>query len=222
MRQIRSHAPEAVHSEQETQKRELKETRRELLQELAPRKMAKPRPQPRKPHFQVGCRVRIKGSKDIGSLIGIKEDNRKVEVLVGGLRFQTTIDRLEYEGPVPAKQPSSRHRLNVGVGADLNEINLIGLTVEDALDQVEKVIDQAVLRGQKRLEFIHGVGAGILRKAIRDHLKVHAMVESFAPSRCPSRGRRGHDRRTEELKTWARFSPKTPYTGLSRRPILST
>jgi len=59
------------------------------------------------------------------------------------------------------------------------ELDLRGLNVEEALDRVDKYIDDAVIAGLHEVTLIHGKGTGTLRKAIAEHLRKHAQVESF-------------------------------------------
>jgi DNA mismatch repair protein MutS2 len=56
------------------------------------------------------------------------------------------------------------------------EINLIGRTVDEATEELEKYLDRAFLAGLPRVRVIHGHGAGILRRAVRDFLKGHPHV----------------------------------------------
>jgi DNA mismatch repair protein MutS2 len=59
------------------------------------------------------------------------------------------------------------------------EVNLRGMTVEEALYELDKALDRAYFEGVKRLRVIHGKGKGILRKAVWDYLKGHQLVESI-------------------------------------------
>ncbi len=56
------------------------------------------------------------------------------------------------------------------------EINLIGRTVDEATDELEKYLDHAFLAGLPRVRIIHGHGAGILRRGVREFLKGHPHV----------------------------------------------
>ncbi len=60
------------------------------------------------------------------------------------------------------------------------EINLIGRTVDEATEELEKYLDRAFLAGLPRVRVIHGHGAGILRRGVRDFLKGHPHVASVA------------------------------------------
>jgi len=59
------------------------------------------------------------------------------------------------------------------------ELDLRGLNVEEALDRVDKYIDDATIAGLHEVTLIHGKGTGTLRKAISEHLRRHGQVESF-------------------------------------------
>ncbi|MBI5179959.1 MAG: Smr/MutS family protein, partial [Nitrospirae bacterium] len=59
------------------------------------------------------------------------------------------------------------------------QINLIGLRVDEAIPMLEKFLNHAVLAGLSEVTIIHGIGAGILSKAVREHLSGHRLVESF-------------------------------------------
>jgi DNA mismatch repair protein MutS2 len=56
------------------------------------------------------------------------------------------------------------------------EINLIGRTVDEATDELEKYLDHAFLAGLPRVRVIHGHGAGVLRRGVREFLKSHPHV----------------------------------------------
>jgi DNA mismatch repair protein MutS2 len=60
------------------------------------------------------------------------------------------------------------------------EINLIGRTVDEATDELEKYLDRAFLAGLPRIRVIHGHGAGILRRGVREFLKGHPHVATLA------------------------------------------
>jgi DNA mismatch repair protein MutS2 len=56
------------------------------------------------------------------------------------------------------------------------EINLIGRTVDEATEELEKYLDRAFMAGLPRVRIIHGHGAGILRRGVREFLKGHPHV----------------------------------------------
>lgn len=59
------------------------------------------------------------------------------------------------------------------------ELNVIGMTVQEALPEVEAFIDGAVCANLEEVRIVHGVGTGKLRAGIQDYLKKHRNVEEF-------------------------------------------
>jgi DNA mismatch repair protein MutS2 len=70
------------------------------------------------------------------------------------------------------------------------ELHLIGRTTDEARDLVEQYLDDAFLAGLERVRFVHGKGTGALRKAVRDLLAGHPLVDSFRDGE-PSEGGAG-------------------------------
>jgi len=60
-----------------------------------------------------------------------------------------------------------------------SELLLLGRTTDEARDAVEKYLDDAFLAGLPSVRLIHGKGSGALRKAVRDLLAAHPLVDSF-------------------------------------------
>ena len=68
---------------------------------------------------------------------------------------------------------------SVPISLPMLEINVLGMTVEEALFEVDNFIDKAVTDNLAEVKVIHGVGTGKLRAAISQHLKRNRNVESF-------------------------------------------
>jgi DNA mismatch repair protein MutS2 len=77
------------------------------------------------------------------------------------------------------------------------EIHLLGKTQDEARDLVEKYLDDAFLSGLGQVRVVHGKGTGALRKAVRDLLASHPLVESFRDGE-PAEG--GHGATVAQLK----------------------
>ncbi len=93
------------------------------------------------------------------------------------------------EGPVPgnvAILPGKRDNVTVTSrsqepgSAASGEINVIGLTVEQASERVDKYIDESVLASRSRIRIIHGHGTGALRRGLAEFLKTHPSVATTA------------------------------------------
>ena len=59
------------------------------------------------------------------------------------------------------------------------ELNLIGLHVDEALAELDRYIDKAVLSNKERIKVIHGFGTGALRNAVHAYLKKCKYVKSY-------------------------------------------
>lgn len=126
-----------------------------------------------------GDRVRIRSFGHVGSVESIQEGT--YVVTVGALRYRA--DRSDLERIGGAAAPSAPPRPQT-VAPDEepaeSELKVIGLTADEAVERVDKFLDQAFLAGVNNLRIIHGHGKGILRKAIADFLTGHPQVAKFA------------------------------------------
>ena len=59
------------------------------------------------------------------------------------------------------------------------EINLLGRTVDEALSELDKYLDDAYLSHAPSVRIVHGKGTGALRQAVQQHLKRVSYVKSF-------------------------------------------
>ena len=105
-------------------------------------------------------------------------------VALGPLRYHA--DRGDLQLIVSAGVTPQQVKIQVAAsGMDVDavvttEVNLIGMTADEARDRVDKLLDDAFLAGAESIRIIHGHGKGILRKAIADLLTGHPQVEKFA------------------------------------------
>ncbi|MGA8728750.1 MAG: Smr/MutS family protein [Terracidiphilus sp.] len=147
-------------------------------------------------HIAPGDQVRIKSMNKI--VVVQREVEKDVfEVALGPIKMR--VKRDEFSAPSPlggdsaqeGKRPdplaAARKQKNVHVtvtSANTDEmrmeINLIGRTVDEATEELEKYLDRAFLAGLPRIRVIHGHGAGILRRGVREFLKSHPHVATIA------------------------------------------
>jgi DNA mismatch repair protein MutS2 len=128
--------------------------------------------------------VKIKSLDREGAVESISNDI--YTVLVGSLRFKARRDELQLVKSAPP--PASKRAANLprGVSASIDvdqnftaEINIIGTTVDEATDRVDKFLDEAYLAGAESLRVVHGHGKGALRRAVSELLTGHPHVERF-------------------------------------------
>jgi DNA mismatch repair protein MutS2 len=120
-----------------------------------------------------------------GVVLGLSSDPARAEVSVGGIRVKAPLEELRFisRGTATEKQekrPVAYHASVESSGTAVRgELNVIGLRVEEALPQVDKFLDDALMQDYDRVHIIHGVGSGRLREAIQGHLKGHQWVRGF-------------------------------------------
>lgn len=134
-----------------------------------------------KNNVHVGDRVFVKPMQTEGEVLSFSPAKGEAEVACGSMKLRCKLAELLIIGgkKVAAKQDNVRVVRKIAPSRPLLEINVLGMTVEEALCEVDNFIDKAVTDNLEEIKVIHGVGTGRLRKAIAEHLKRHKNVESF-------------------------------------------
>jgi DNA mismatch repair protein MutS2 len=110
-----------------------------------------------------------------------------VSVGVGGVRVLVPLREMTPLAAGQKPETPKREVLVLASAGDGLDLNVVGLTVEDALPLVDKALDQAILAGRPSLAVVHGVGTGRLRAAVREYLDHHPYVVATRKAE----GRRG-------------------------------
>jgi DNA mismatch repair protein MutS2 len=141
-------------------------------------------------HVAAGDQVRIKSMNKI-AVVQREVEKDLFEVALGPIKMRVKRDELADAKPsgegtssrneTPLAAVRKQKGVHVSVLSDSNdemrmEINLIGRTVDEAREELEKYLDRAFLAGLPRVRVIHGHGAGILRRGVREFLKGHPHV----------------------------------------------
>jgi DNA mismatch repair protein MutS2 len=136
--------------------------------------------------LQPGTKIRVRGfSKPV---VLRRVEGSSAEIEAGPLRMKVAVDEITgVEGdPATSKAASPAGKLQ-GVtvtqrseGTGTGEINLIGMTVEEATDRLDKFLDDAALAHRTEVRIIHGHGTGALRKGIGEFLSSHPLVEKHS------------------------------------------
>lgn len=131
--------------------------------------------------LQPGTRVYVPSAGAEGILehvssgvASVRVGNVKLEVRAAEL-VPLAADQAIDEGRALAERLRARKRLTVP-----DEIDVRGMTVEEAIHRIDKYLDDALLAGHQRLRIIHGKGTGALRHGIHRWLADHPAVRSFA------------------------------------------
>ena len=134
------------------------------------------------PPIDIGARVMIATLGVDGTIRSVH--GHEVEVEVRGKRIRVRREALQVAASrrTPA-EPQSRVAIHVDTPTGpLDQLNLIGCRVDEALSRAEKHLDQAVMGEQRVVRFIHGHGTGRLRRAITGFLDAHPLVQRVSPA----------------------------------------
>jgi DNA mismatch repair protein MutS2 len=143
--------------------------------------------------LKVGERVRIESLRSDGILMNVVKPLNRAEVLTDKAKVKAPLSEIIQVTDGEEKKEMGIQKNQPFLKGDDEEpssqLNVIGLTVEDALPKVDKFIDQALLHGLEKVHIIHGVGSGRLRNAIGQFLTGHYAVKSFSPGETLKGGR---------------------------------
>jgi DNA mismatch repair protein MutS2 len=148
-----------------------------------------PEPEPAAAALAVGGRARVRDLGVVGEVMSLHGD--EVELAVGGKRLRVPrAELVGVAGPSPSRGGVKVRTVapDRAPGAGSSEVNLVGLTVDEALPRVDKALDEALLADRHEVRVIHGFGEGRLRKAVAGFLEGHPHV---AAVRLGAEGRGG-------------------------------
>jgi len=133
--------------------------------------------------IKIGDSARIVGQEVSGVVLSIKGELAFVQF--GDLRSQVRTSQLvrsdqAESNPILSKGRTSGFDIYKKQSEFKDTLDVRGKRVEEAIPLLEQFLDDAVLLGQGELRVLHGKGEGVLRKVIRERLKVTRAVASFA------------------------------------------
>jgi len=135
----------------------------------------------------VGAPVFVEGVAEPGTLLAI-DDRGMADVAAGALRLRVPATQLRpapesTEAPIRSDRPVIR-----GSASSVPlQLDIRGARPDEAIDVLDRYLNDAVVAGVGRLRIIHGKGTGALRTAIRAALAGHPLVRSHEPAG-PSEG----------------------------------
>jgi DNA mismatch repair protein MutS2 len=131
--------------------------------------------------LQPGARIQVRGFSKPVVLRRIEGNSAEIEA--GPLRMKVGLDEItgvegtSAAGSARATKGSVTVRAQASDEGTGGEINLIGCTVEEATERVDKFLDEAALANRSRVRIIHGHGTGALRRGLVTFLKGHPLVK---------------------------------------------
>jgi DNA mismatch repair protein MutS2 len=159
-----------------------------------------------RPEWKVGDRARSRTGGWEGRVAALEKGGRRATLEAGGLRVTVEVDDLVPAIGAPTSTSGSTGTVGSGAGAgrgsgaggDLassstaalrlararsvaSSLDLRGARVEEALEALDRYLDDAAVAGLGSVTIIHGLGTGALRDAVRDAAAGHPLVRSARP-----------------------------------------
>ena len=170
---------------------ELEKERERLRQKMAKTQTGmkiepkKPKKQHKPSDFRLGESVKVLSMNLKGSVSSLPDAKGNLFVQMGILRSQVHISDLEIiDEPLSATEKqyhrTSSGKMKMSKSMSVSpEINLLGKTVDEALAELDKYLDDAYLSHLSPVRIVHGKGTGALRNGIHNYLKRQKHVKSY-------------------------------------------
>ncbi len=138
--------------------------------------------------FKVGTHVRVLSMNLIGTVTAPPSPKGEITVQMGSLSTKTKINNLEilvgYKDPEEAKKAPKgavgSGKIKMSKAASIShEINLLGLTVDEAVAKLDKYLDDAYISRIPQVRIVHGKGTGALRNGVTAYLRGVPYIKSF-------------------------------------------
>ena len=147
-------------------------------------KAPKPKKKLSAKNLHLGDAVKVLSLNLKGTVSSMPDAKGDLFVQMGILRSKVNISDLELIDEVtitaPAMSRTSTGKIKMSKSASVStEINLIGMTVDEALAHLDKYLDDAYLAHMPSVRIVHGKGTGKLREAVQRHLKRCKYVKTY-------------------------------------------
>ena len=125
----------------------------------------------------IGQKVKVISSGVKGKILAIDVNKNEVELLLeNNLKIVLPVNSIH---PIENRTESKGITINVDNLPKTYSINLIGKTVEEAVEELDRFLDKVILNGAEEVEIIHGIGSGKLKKGIWKYLEEKDFVKNF-------------------------------------------
>ncbi len=171
-------------AEMEKERERLRKKIKDTSASAAPEKK-KPKKKYKPEDFKLGESVKVLSMNLVGTIASRPDSRGNVTVQMGILRSQVNISDLEIINEPSKYEPKKLSRTSrgkIGMNKTLSvspEINLLGRTVDEAVAELDKYLDDALLSHLNTVRVVHGKGTGALRKGIHEYLRRQKHVKSY-------------------------------------------
>lgn len=144
---------------------------------------AAPAPEPAGGAIEEGDRVVLDEGTTAADVLEV--NGGEAVLAMGAMRTRVSLDRLRKVGGKRKQKVTVRQTSSGGPGDGLpsmqarRKVDLRGYRVDEAISEVQRLIDRAVAANLNRVEILHGKGTGALRQAVQEHLATRPDVSHF-------------------------------------------
>ena len=125
-----------------------------------------------------GDKVYYKGVQGVCTVHSVSAKKGECEIFMGAIRTKVPVKDLFFVSK-GLKTPKTTVSLKREAVMPQTEVNVIGMNVPDALEEVSRFLDASVLNNMEEVKIVHGKGMKILSSAIHDYLKKNKQVVSY-------------------------------------------
>lgn len=113
------------------------------------------------------------------TVLAVHTDKKTIDVQAGIIKSTVNLNEVSKAKKVRQSKPVTKKRGSMKIKTVRSEIDLRGMTVDEALAAVDRFIDDAYLNNLNQVHIIHGKGTGALRKAIKEKLSSSKYIKQF-------------------------------------------
>lgn len=128
----------------------------------------------------IGMKVYVPSLDQEANIVSLPDKKGNVMIQSGIIKLSIHPSQLEKSKEADKKTQVKVNMMIKSKAKDIStEINLLGMTVDEATNSLEKYLDDAYLSGLNQVRVVHGKGSGALRKGVQDYLRKNPHVKSF-------------------------------------------
>lgn len=118
------------------------------------------------------------------TVLEVKADKKQAFVMAGAIKMWVSFDNLRYKSKYAPSTEIKKTRRVTGLQSRATrevsgEIDMRGMASDEAILELDRYIDNALVSGLETIRIIHGKGTGVLRKSVQAHLRGHKAIKSF-------------------------------------------
>ena len=112
-------------------------------------------------------------------VVDVNTKNNRIKIASNYMEVEVPLTDIGFKKGKPLPAQTDTVRSTMVSDSVSTKIHLVGKRVDEALSELEQFLNHAALADMRELVIIHGVGKGLLRRAIHEHMTDHPLVKKF-------------------------------------------